>query len=501
MTTVTYLDHAATTPVDPQVVAALGEVLAEGLGNPSASHAAGRRAAALIDRARLQVAALIGTDPAHLVFTSGATEANNLAIAGHAAGLSSTQRRGAQVLGLVTDHKAVLSPLRRLAEAGFVLTLLQPDAQGLLSPQVLAAALGEGAQLVSLVHVNSETGVMQDLPALAAVCRERGVALHIDAAQSAGKLPLSVDGIDYLSFTAHKLGGPQGIGALYVAPQRRVALQAQIVGGGQQRGLRSGTLPTHQIVAFGLACQLAADRQPELAGRLSGLRQRLWQGLADLPGVLHNGHPQHCAPGILNLSFTGVEGESLVDGLSELAVSTGSACNSSSGEPSPVLRALGRDTQLAQASLRLRLGQTSTAADVDVAIAAIRRELSRLRALSPDLPPPVADWQAAGWAVAQGEGGERRLGTWVRCLLALDGPVIRAARFQVYGCPQTLSVCQQLAGRLPGLPLAHAEVGSPQQWLETVAAPVEKLGRMLIIEDALRAAQSSALQPFAAAGV
>jgi cysteine desulfurase len=292
------------------------------------------------------------------------------------------------VLGLVTDHKAELSPLRRLAEAGFALTLLQPDAQGLLSPQVLAAALGEGAQLVSLVHVNSETGVMQDLPALAAVCRERGVALHIDAAQSAGKLPLSVEGIDYLSFTAHKLGGPQGIGALYVAPQRRVALQAQILGGGQQRGLRSGTLPTHQIVAFGLACHLAAARQPELATRLTALRQRLWQGLADLPGVLHNGHPQHCVPGILNLSFTGVEGESLVSGLVELALSTGSACNSSSGEPSPVLRALGRDTQLAQASLRMSLGATSTEQDVDTAIAAVRRAHTHSRNTIPPRSSP-----------------------------------------------------------------------------------------------------------------
>ena len=496
-----YLDHAATTPVDPEVIAAMQAVLGAALGNPSATHAAGLAAAALIDRARAQVAALIAADPAQLVFTSGATEANNLAIAGHAAGLSPAQRRGAQVLGLVTDHKAVLSPLRRLADDGFELTLLQPDKHGRLAPEVLAAALREGARLVSLVHVNSETGVIQDLPALAAVCRERDVALHIDAAQSAGKLPLSVAGIDYLSLTAHKFGGPQGIGALYVAPQRRVSLQAQMLGGGQQRGLRSGTLPVHQIVGLGLACELAAARQPALAARLTALRQRLWQGLSDLPGMLHNGSAEHCVPGILNLSFTGVEGESLVSGLSELAVSTGSACNSSSGEPSPVLRALGRDTQLAQASLRLSLGQSSTEADVDTAVVAIRRELSRLRALSPELAPPVADWQAAGWVVAQGEGGERRLGTWVRWLLAVEGQQVRAARFQVSGCPQTLAVCEHLASRLPGLPLDSAEVGSPQHWLQTVAGPVEKLGRMLIIEDGLRAALAAALQPSAAAGV
>lgn len=482
-----YLDHAATTPVDPRVVQAMVQVLAGGPGNPSSAHAPGRAAATRVARAREQVAALVGAQPADIVFTSGATEANTLAILGHVRGQTAAARRAGHVVALATDHKAILGPVQRLADEGLAVTRLVPDSSGVLAPGALAAALRPGTLLVTLVHVNSETGVAQDLPALSSVCREHGVALHVDAAQSAGKLPVSVEGLDYLSLTGHKLGGPQGVGALWVAPWRRVTLQAQQTGGGQERGVRAGTVPVHQVVGLGLACELALAGRGGLAQHLEALRERLWQGLADLPGVLPNGHPVQRAPGILNLSFEDVEGESLLAGLPELAVSTGSACNSSSGEPSYVLRALGRDTQLAQASLRLSLGATSTEADVDCAVAALRRELVRLRALSPRQPLPVADWQARGWRVLQGEAGERRLGTWVRLLLAVAGGQVAEARFQAYGCPHTLAACRSLVAALAGQG-PQPQVGSPADWLAATAAPPDKLGRMLLVEDALQAA-------------
>lgn len=467
----------------------MAEVLAENLGNPGANHSPGRRAAQLIEQARARVAALIGADPQDIVFTSGATESNNLAILGHVRGERAERRRVGHLVTLATEHKAILAPVHKLEHDGLKASFLLPDPQGLLAPEALSAALRDETLLVTLLHVNNETGVAQDLPALAATCRERGVALHIDAAQSAGKLAISLDGIDYLSFTAHKLGGPQGVGALYVAPHRRVTLEPQIVGGGQERGLRSGTLATHQIAGFGLACALAAADRDAVARRVARLRDRLYQGLAALPGILLNGDPLRRAPGILNLSFEGVEGESLYTGLAELALSTGSACNSTSGEPSYVLRALGRDTQLAQSSLRFSLGRDSTQADVDVAIAAVRRELARLRALSPDLPPPVQDWLAQGDRVVSGEGGARRLGTQLRFVLCVDGAFVKAARFQAYGCPHTLAACQAIAAQLPGRSRTALLPGTPEQWRQAVGAPVEKLGRMLIIEDALRAAQ------------
>ena len=487
----TYLDYAATTPVDPRVAAFMAQVLAENLGNPGSNHSPGRRAAALIAQARARVAALINADPDDLVFTSGATESNNLAILGHVRGERAERRRAGHVVTLATEHKSVLAPVRRLQHEGLTATFLRPDTAGLLAPQALETALGEQTLLVTLLHANNETGVVQDLPALAAVCAARGVALHVDAAQSAGKLALQPAGIDYLSFTAHKLGGPQGVGALYVAPQRRATLEPLLVGGGQERGLRSGTLATHQIAGFGLACELAAAELPVAARRLTALRERLLQGLSDLPGVLLNGDPLRRVPGILNLSFTGVEGESLYGGLAELALSTGSACNSASGEPSYVLRALGRDTQLAQSSLRFSLGHGTSVAQIDTAIAAVRRELQRLRALSPELPPPVQDWRQRGARVLVGEAGETRLGTWVRLLLCVEGEFVKAARFQAYGCPHTLAACQALVSQLQGRSRAALQPGMPEQWRLQVGAPVEKLGRMLIIEDALRAAQGS----------
>src|SRR5690606_2912119 len=339
-----YLDHAATAPVLPEVAARMAEVLAMRPGNAASEHRAGRAARELIEQARAEVAGLLGCEPADIIFTSGATESNNLAITGTARAAFAPGTRP-HLVSLATEHKSVLEPLRALAVQGAALSLLKPDADGLLQPGELSAALRPDTCLVTLLHVNNETGVAQDIPALAAACAARGVPLHVDAAQAAGKLPQSTEGISLLAFTAHKLGGPQGIGALYVAPSHRGHLQPRMLGGGHARGLRAGTLATHQIVGFGLACRLAAARREHEAARLAALRERLWQGLADLPGVLRNGRPG--APHILNVTFAGVEGESLFRGLPGLALSTGSACSSRSAEPSYVLRALGRDTEQA----------------------------------------------------------------------------------------------------------------------------------------------------------
>jgi cysteine desulfurase len=475
-----YLDYAATAPVLPEVVARMAEVLAMGLGNAASDHAAGRIARELVETARAEVAALVGCRPAELVFTSGATESNNLAITGTA---RAAMARGLRphLVSLATEHKSVLEPLRALAAEGAALTLLKPDAEGVLQPQVLERALRPGTCLVSLLHVNNETGVVQDIAALAAVCAARGVPLHVDAAQSAGKLPLTVAGVSLLSFTAHKLGGPQGIGALYIAPDHRGRLKPQMLGGGHERGLRAGTLATHQIVGFGLACRLAGERREHEARRLSVLRERLWQGLADLPGVLRNGRPG--APHILNVTFAGVEGESLFKGLPKLAVSTGSACSSQSGEPSYVLRALGRDTEQAQSSLRFSLGHGTTEAHIDAAIAAVRRTHQRLWKVSPARAAPAGgpgEW----W---RGEAGAERLGTWVRFSVRVEQGVVREAHAQYYGCPHTAAACSLLCEQLRGRSLDSIELGTPELWRQAVEAPIEKLGRMLIIEDALNA--------------
>jgi cysteine desulfurase len=379
-----YLDYAATSPVDPRVAAAMAECLTRTgtFGNPSSLHLHGRRARARVESARAQAAALIHVPPPQLVWTSGATESNNLAILGTA---RAAVRRGRHLLTVRTEHKSVIDSCRRLEHEGFQVTYLETDRDGLVDPQQLRAALRDDTVLVSVMHANNEIGVLQDIEAIAAICRERGVPLHVDASQSAGKLAVDVErlGCELLSFTAHKIYGPKGIGALYVAQSRRAALQPLIFGGGHERGLRSGTLPVHQIVGFGLACELAMQCWQSDAALCQRLRERLWSGLRGIDGAVLNGHPTRRVPGILNVSFSGVEGESLLMGLTELSVSTGSACNSDSDEPSYVLRALGRDSQLAQSSLRFSVGRDSREQDVDVAIAAVSREVRRLRAVTP----------------------------------------------------------------------------------------------------------------------
>jgi cysteine desulfurase len=383
-----YLDYAATTPMDPRVAAAMAECLTQSglFGNPASQHFYGRQARASVEQARTQVAALIGAAAAQLVWTSGATESNNLAILGTArAAAALAPGRARHLITAQTEHKAVLDPCRRLEQEGCRVTYLSPGPDGLIDPLQVRDAISVDTVLVSIMHVNNEIGVLQDVEAIGRYCREREVPLHVDAAQSAGKVEIDLARwpVDLLSLTAHKIYGPKGIGALYVGPRRRPQLQPLIFGGGHERGLRSGTLAVHQIVAFGMAAELARLEQPAEAARIEVLRRRLWQGLGAIPGVLLNGHTTQRVPGILNVSIPGVEGESLLTGLSELALSTGAACNSDTDEPSYVLRALGRDTELAQSSLRLSIGRFSGEQEIDRAIDAVRREVQRLRAVVP----------------------------------------------------------------------------------------------------------------------
>jgi cysteine desulfurase len=382
-----YLDHAATTPVDARVAARMVAALTaeQSHGNPASLHGYGRAARALVEQARTQVAALIGARAPAITFTSGATEAANLALLGYARGARARAGSGElHVISSRTEHKAVLDPCRQLEREGCLLSWLTPGPDGRITPAQLAAALRPSTVLVALMHANNETGHIQDIGAFGALCRAQGAALFVDAAQSAGKLVIDVEaqGIDLLALTAHKFNGPKGSGALYVRETRRGLIQPLMHGGGHERGLRSGTLPTHQIVGLGAACEFALAGREASQARLAPLRARLWAGLADLPGVLENGCAEHCLPGVLNVSFPGIEGESLLFGLPELAVSTGSACNSDSDEPSYVLRALGRDRETAQSSLRFSLGHATDAAGIDLAISAVRREVVRLQALA-----------------------------------------------------------------------------------------------------------------------
>jgi len=385
-----YLDYAATTPVDPRVAARIAECLTQqgAFGNPgSTSHDYGEAARALVEAARVQVAAAVGAAPVDIVWTSGATEANNLALFG----VANYQREsGGHIVTARTEHKAVLDPCRELERRGWRVTYLKPGGGGLIDPAQVAAALQPDTLLVSIMHVNNEIGVVQDIAAIAAVCAAHGKArLHVDAAQSVGKCPLDFAGLglDLLSLSAHKSYGPKGVGALVVSRARGVQLKALQFGGGQERNLRSGTVATHQVVGMGAAFELAAAEQAAETERIALLRERLWRGLDLLGGVLRNGEPEHTAAQLLNVSFEGVEGESLLAAVRPcIAVSTGSACTSSNQEPSYVLRALGRDERLAESSLRFSLGRFSTEAEVDAAIDAVSRAVTRLRRVAGSRP-------------------------------------------------------------------------------------------------------------------
>ena len=483
-----YLDYAATTPVDGRVAQAMSECLttAGDFGNPSSAHVFGRAAAARVERARAQVAALAGADADEIVFTSGATEANNIAVLGVA---RTALSRGRHLVTARTEHKSVLDACRHLEKEGVSVTYLSPGARGRIEPDALAAALRPETALVSLMYANNETGILEDIAAAGVACREHGVPLHTDCSQALGKVPLELHalGVDFASFTAHKLYGPKGIGALYVRRGAKGLTQALIFGGGQERGLRPGTLPTHQIVGFGAACELAARALPEEGPRLTGLRERLWAGLAELPGTHLNGAAAPRLPGILNVSFEGVQGESLVQALAELAVSTGAACSSDSPDASYVLRALGRDTLLAQSSLRFSVGRFTSANDIDMALAAIRAQLAQLRARSPAAPP--TEWPGAppGTRKVSGEAGGPGQDTWVRFELLAAGDTVKDARFRAFACPHTTDVAAWLCAQLRGRRRATLIPGTPAEWAAARAVPAEKLGRLLMVEDALRA--------------
>ena len=378
-----YMDYGATTPVDPRVVDAMIPWLREHFGNPaSRSHAWGWEAEEAVEKARTQVAGLIGADPREIVWTSGATESNNLAIKGAAHFYGA---KGKHLITVKTEHKAVLDTMRELERQGFEVTYLDVQENGLLDLDKFKDALRKDTILVSVMLVNNEIGVIQDMAAIGAMCRERGIVFHVDGAQATGKVAIDMANstIDLLSLASHKTYGPKGIGALYVRRKPRVRLEAQMHGGGHERGMRSGTLPTHQIVGMGEAFRIAQAEMGAESERVRMLQQRLLKGIGQIEQVFINGDLERRVPHNVNASFNFVEGESLIMGVKGIAVSSGSACTSASLEPSYVLRALGRSDELAHSSLRMTIGRFTTADEIDYAVSTLQDRVSRLRELSP----------------------------------------------------------------------------------------------------------------------
>lgn len=397
-----YLDYSATTPVDPRVAQKMSDcLLVDGnFGNPaSRSHVFGWKAEEAVENARRQVADLINADPREIVWTSGATEANNLAIKGAAHFYAS---KGKHLITDKIEHKAVLDTMRQLEREGFEVTYIEPGEDGLVTPAMVEAALREDTILVSVMHVNNEIGTINDIAAIGELTRSRGVLFHVDAAQSTGKVEIDLSKlkVDLMSFSAHKTYGPKGIGALYVSRKPRVRIEATMHGGGHERGMRSGTLPVHQIVGMGEAYRIAKEEMATEMERLRGLRNRLWNGIKDIEEVYLNGDLEHGAPNILNVSFNYVEGESLIMALKDLAVSSGSACTSASLEPSYVLRALGLNDELAHSSIRFSLGRFTTEEEIDYTIELVRKSIGRLRDLSPlwEMYKQGVDLNSIEWA-------------------------------------------------------------------------------------------------------
>ncbi len=396
-----YFDYSATTPVDPRVAARMIPYLTEDFGNPaSRSHPYGWTADKAVEEARAQVAALVGADPKEIVFTSGATESNNLAIKGAAQFYAAT--KGKHIITVRTEHKAVLDTVREMERQGFEATYLGVKENGLLDLDVLRAAIRPDTVLVSVMAVNNEIGVIQDLDAIGKICREKGVLFHVDAAQATGKMPIDLSKlpVDLMSFSAHKTYGPKGIGALYVRRKPRVRLIAQMHGGGHERGMRSGTLATHQIVGMGEAFRIAREEMATENERIRMLRDRLYNGLKDIEEVHLNGDMEQRVPHNLNVSFNFVEGESLIMAIKDLAVSSGSACTSASLEPSYVLRALGRSDELAHSSIRFSIGRFTTEEEVDYAIKLLHEKIGKLRELSPlwEMFKEGVDLDSVQWA-------------------------------------------------------------------------------------------------------
>ena len=396
-----YLDYSATTPIDARVAEKMSQFLTidDNFGNPaSRSHEFGWTAEEAVEEARRQVAELVNCDPREIVWTSGATESDNLAIKGAA---HFYRKKGNHIITLKTEHKAVLDTCRQLEREGFEVTYLEPEENGLLDLEKLKAAITDQTVVISIMHVNNEIGVIQDIEAIGEIARERKIIFHVDAAQSTGKVEIDLERmkVDLMSFCAHKTYGPKGIGALYVRRKPRVRIEAQMHGGGHERGMRSGTLATHQIVGMGEAFRLAREEMATEVDRLRMLRDRLYDGLKDIEEVYVNGDLEHRIAGNLNISFNYVEGESLIMALRDLAVSSGSACTSASLEPSYVLRALGRDDELAHSSIRFTIGRFTTAEEIDYTVDLVRKAVAKLRDLSPlwDMYKAGIDLNSVEW--------------------------------------------------------------------------------------------------------
>jgi cysteine desulfurase len=396
-----YLDYSATTPVDPRVAERMCRFLTPDgdFGNPaSRSHAFGWRAEEAVEEARANVAALVNCDPKEIVWTSGATESDNLALKGAA---HFYQKKGRHLVTVKTEHKAVLDSCRQLEREGFEVSYLDPEPTGLVDLDKFRAALRKDTIVASVMHVNNEIGVIQDIERIGRICREQGVIFHVDAAQSTGKVPIDLERIpvDLMSFSAHKTYGPKGVGALYVRRKPRIRIEAQIHGGGHERGMRSGTLAVHQCVGMGEAFRIAREEMAAEMERVRSLRDRLWAGLSDMEAVYLNGDLERRVASNLNVSFNFVEGESLIMALRDMAVSSGSACTSASLEPSYVLRALGREDELAHSSIRFSIGRFTTQEEIDYVVAKVRREVERLRGLSPlwDMYKDGIDLKTVQW--------------------------------------------------------------------------------------------------------
>ena len=395
-----YLDYSATTPVDPRVAEKMIPWLTSNFGNPaSRSHAYGWDAEAAVEEARGNVASLVNCDPKELVWTSGATESINLALKGAA---HFYKDKGKHLVTVTTEHKATLDTMRELEREGFEVTYLDVDDEGMVSLDAFKAALRPDTIVASVMFVNNEIGVVQDIAAMGEICREKGVIFHVDAAQATGKIPVDLGKlkVDLMSFSAHKTYGPKGVGALFVRRKPRVRIEAQMHGGGHERGMRSGTLPTHQIVGMGEAFRLAKVEMATESDRIRMLRDRLWKGLESLEEVYINGDMHRRVPHNLNVSFNFVEGESLIMAVKDIAVSSGSACTSASLEPSYVLRALGRSDELAHSSIRFTVGRFTTEAEIDFAVDLIKRKIAKLRELSPlwEMHQDGVDLSTVQWA-------------------------------------------------------------------------------------------------------
>ncbi len=512
-----YLDYAATTPIDPRVAEVMSQYLTadQDFGNAaSMQHDYGRAAHAAVEEAREQVANLIGAEPAEIVWTSGATESNNLAIKGVA---ESYADRGRHIISMKTEHKSVVDTLRYMEQQGWRVTWLMPDDQGRLSLEELKKAISDDTVLVSIMMVNNETGVIQDIRLIAEMAHAHGALLHVDAAQAVGKIPVNVKmlDLDLLSISAHKLYGPKGVGALYVRRQPRVRLLPQMHGGGHERGMRSGTLPVHQIVGMGKACALLGEEFGNEAVRISKLRDQLWQGISLLPDVFRNGSDKEVAPGILNISFGGVDGEALHAGLSgmslPIAISSGSACTAASQEASYVLRALGRDDELAYASVRFSLGRWTTDSEIYAVVEALTELVNALRRQSPkwdiqtecrlpEMSGTHAQYSDAVWQnfvkglntawempetafkVICNTPGSRAV---MKLVVLVEQEVIVSAQCQVFGCVTAIAVGAWLSAWLKGRQVAGLDLSAAEIEQALSVAPVKR-HCTLLAEDALR---------------